>query len=120
MLSEIKLAGQGASFFGTRFLGRGLREKLETVLGEDEGGQSQVRIDFANLGVTQSFLDEFLGVLVVRKGKALVDRLAFAGCTNQTRALLEFVIGSRLSDHDKLASKTRVRGYQMQRDMISG
>ena len=38
MLSEINLAGQGASFFGTRFLGRGLREKLEIVLDEDEGG----------------------------------------------------------------------------------
>jgi hypothetical protein len=118
MLSEINLATQGTNFFGTRFLGRGLREKLEALLSEDEG-KREVCIDFANLGVTQSFLDEFLGVLVVSKGSDLVDRVAFAGCTSETRALLEFVIGSRLRDRDRLTSKTRVHGYQMQRNIIS-
>jgi len=119
MLSEINLADQGNSFFGTRFLGRGLREKLEAFLSEDEG-KREVRIDFANLGVTQSFLDEFLGVLVVSQGQEIVDRIAFAHCTTETRALLEFVIGSRLSDRERLASKIRVHGYQSRRDLITG
>lgn len=112
MLSEIKLGE--VPFYGTRFLGRGLRERLEVLLSSD----GEIRVDFAHAGVTQSFLDEFLGVLVVSVGQPLVDRLIFAGCTRETRALLEFVIGARLSDRAHLSSKNRTSNLHIAKSGI--
>lgn len=118
MLKELHLEQQDASFYGTRYLGRGLREKLQGLLSDEE--VTEIRIDFANHGVTQSFLDEFLGVLVVSSGETLVSRLIFANCTHQTRALLNLVIGSRLNDHERLSAKNRARAHQMRTDFHAG
>jgi hypothetical protein len=103
MSKEISLKDTGMSFYGSRFTGRALRQQLERLL-ESEG---DVRINFGHLGTTQSFLDEFLGVVVVRMGDAVVDRLVFSECEDDTRALLNLVIGARLDDHLRLSSKTR-------------
>jgi hypothetical protein len=103
MVSEINLKAGGKPFLGTRFLGRGLRAQLEKLL--DVPGD--VRINFGHIGVTQSFLDEFVGVLVVRSGQPLIDRLIFAECSRDARALLELVIGARLEDHERLSAKGR-------------
>jgi hypothetical protein len=80
-----------------------MRAELERLL-EQPG---DVRIDFDRITATQSFLDEFVGVVVCRQGQAVVDRLVFAGCTGDVRALLELVIGARLEDHEQLAAAGR-------------
>jgi hypothetical protein len=103
MSQVINLRKGGHAFLGTRFLGRELRQQLEQLL-ERPG---DVRIQFEQIGVTQSFLDEFVGVLVVRQGQALVDRLVFVACSRDAQALLELVIGARLDDHDRLSAKAR-------------
>lgn len=103
MNRAILLRRDGRPFLGTRYLGRQLRIQLETLL-ETPG---DVRIGFDQVGVTQSFLDEFIGVIVVREGQALVDRLVFVGCSPDIRALLELVIGARLEDHARLSAKAR-------------
>jgi hypothetical protein len=103
MSRDIELRLEGRAFLGTRYLGRELRMRLERLL--DTPGD--VRIRFGQIGVTQSFLDEFIGVLVVRYGQTLVDRLVFVGCSRDAEALLELVIGARLEDHEHLSAKAR-------------
>lgn len=95
-----------------RYLGRELRQQLEQLL-EKPG---DVRIQFEQVGVTQSFLDEFVGVLVVRHGQSLVDRLVFVGCSRDAQALLELVIGARLEDHDRLSAKARASSNHRPRE----
>jgi hypothetical protein len=103
MSQVISLRKGEHSFLGTRFLGRELRLQLERLL-ELPG---DIRIQFDQIGVTQSFLDEFVGVLVVGRGQPLIDRLIFVGCSRDAQALLELVIGARLEDHERLSAKAR-------------
>jgi uncharacterized protein DUF4325 len=115
MSHELNLSG--TPFYGTRFLGRSLRSALENLIGSPEE-PVEVRINFASVGVTQSFLDEFLGVLVVNQGQPLVDRLIFTGTTKETRALLGLVIGARLHDRARLSAKTRIANYSAGKSLL--
>lgn len=103
MSTVIRLGEGERTFLGGRFLGRSYRALIERALDDD----GDIHLDFSRRGATQSFLDELLGVVVAQRGGAFLDRVVFVGCTDDVRALLEFVIGARIEDHERLAARGR-------------
>ena len=77
------------------------RDRLTRQL---EGGDT-VQVDFTGAFVTPSFVDELFGPLILRAGPRVLERLAFSGCSEDTRAILNLVFAGRLRDYSAL--KTR-------------
>lgn len=96
------LANTDPSIFmlGTRSAAAPIRARIEAALA---GDHADVRIDFSGVDVTQSFVDELLGMLILRHGETVLGRLAFEGCTEDTRAIIRFVARSRARDFKHLA-----------------
>ena len=107
----IRLSTFGYPFLGSRLIAREIRLEIERSLRE----RGEVRIDFGQIGATQSFIDELVGVLVAQQGGALLSSLVFANCSADIKALLQFVIGSRLRDFAEL-SKARDKQTPAERD----
>lgn len=91
-------AGQDPQIFmlGTRAVAADLRAQVEAGL--DEG--RKVCVDFEGVLVSQSFMDEFLGVLITRYGPAVLDRLEFKNCHEEVRAAVRFVTHFRTREFD--------------------
>ena len=87
---------------GTRYSAIALRESIEQRL---ESCQT-VQIEFNGVFVTQSFVDELIGPMILRIGPAVLQRLAFSGCNDDTKAILSLVFASRLQD---FASRQQAR-----------
>ena len=83
-------------FFGTRFIGQQMRGELEALRDRHQ----DVEVDFTGLNPTQSFIDEMIGVLVLRYGPAILQRLTFKGCNEDIQTILHFVVSSRLADFE--------------------
>jgi hypothetical protein len=79
---------------GTRYSAISLRQHVEERL---EGCET-VRVDFGGVFVTQSFVDELFGPLILRMGPIVLERLVFAGCSEDTQAILKLVFASRIRD----------------------
>jgi len=79
---------------GTRYSAISLRQHLEERLESCES----VRVDFSGVFVTQSFVDELLGPLILRIGPTVVQRFVFLGCSDDTQAILKLVFASRIRD----------------------
>ncbi len=86
-----------ANFLGTRFLARPLRQQLETALEEHRN----VTIDFSTISVTQSFIDELMGILILKNGPDLISRIAFKKCSTDVKEIIRLVIGKRINDYRK-------------------
>lgn len=69
-----------------------IRDQIEQAL---QSGDNVV-IDFAGIHVTQSFVDELIGVLVMQRGKAVLSSLTFKNCSSEVKAILHFVVSDRL------------------------
>lgn len=80
---------------GTRYTAVAVRREVEGALLRGQ----HVQLDFKQLLVTQSFADELLGPLVLRRGPGLLNNLSFAGCTEDTKAIVRLVLASRLGDY---------------------
>ncbi len=81
------------AFLASRTTGAKMRQQVELLLLE----HSQIEIDFTSIGLTQSFADEFVGILAYRHGKDVFSRVAFKGCTVEHKKILSFVVSHRLS-----------------------
>ncbi|MDB6103164.1 MAG: hypothetical protein JWO52_3163 [Gammaproteobacteria bacterium] len=79
---------------GTRHSAISLRERVEERLESCEA----VHVDFDGLFVTQSFVDELFGPLILRMGPTVLQRLVFLGCSEDTQAILKLVFASRIKD----------------------
>jgi hypothetical protein len=79
---------------GTRYSAISLRERVEERL---ESCRT-VEVDFNGSFVTQSFVDELFGPLILRIGPTVLQRLVFLGCSEDTQAILKLVFASRLKD----------------------
>lgn len=102
MNNVIKLSDYtGLNLLGTRFIARTIRVSIQQALQTGE-----VVLDFTNIEVTQSFVDELIGPLVLTEGPALLQRLAFSHCTPNAQAIIRFVVSSRLADHSAGRSRT--------------
>lgn len=97
---------ESVEVFGTRHSALNLRDRISKQL---DSGQD-VQVDFHGVFVTQSFVDELFGSLILRMGPALLERLTFSGCSPETRAILNLVFASRLKDFSlRQASPVRAR-----------
>jgi hypothetical protein len=112
MKKSIQLAATtGLRVLGTRYLARRIRQSLS----DDVVQSSGVEIDFTGTEVTQSFVDELLGPLLLRHGEKVLETVVFRGCSENARAVIMFVISGRLSDYEKLRSTVpAVRGASLQ------
>lgn len=94
MMRTTELALQsrlGGTFAGMRVKAEPLREEVEKVLAE--GGE--VVLNFQGLEVTQAFIDELVGNLILKQGPSVLERVVFRGCSPTVRAIVEFVAADR-------------------------
>lgn len=83
------------SFLGSRFRARELREELEQLVARTD----EVVLDFSGMkSATQSFVDELVGVMVLKHGPDIINRLVFKGCSDDIKEILSFVVSSRTDD----------------------
>lgn len=98
MRSEIFLANMARGrFIGTRATAATLREQVEIAL--TQGGE--VVFDFSGIEATQSFIDELVGSLVLRNGPDILSRIVFKSCSDDVRAVIEFVATDRCDQYIK-------------------
>jgi hypothetical protein len=88
---------------GTRNVALPLRQRVESAL---QSGPGNVCLDFTGVTVTQSYMDELLGVLILRYGPALLERVAFKMCSEDVRAVIQFVASARIRDYRELTEKS--------------
>lgn len=84
---------------GARATAMPLREQVEIVLAQANG--TEVVFDFSAVEATQSFIDELVGVLILRHGPDVLDRLIFKSCSDDVRAIIEFVAADRCDQYIK-------------------
>lgn len=91
-------ASLGPSIFmlGTRDVAAPLRDKVESALDAHSG---TVCVDFRELLVSHSFMDEFLGVMILRRGPAVLDRVLFRNCNDDVKAVIQLVASIRTRDY---------------------
>ena len=77
--------------FGMRSSAVPLRKTIEQALGKGD----EVVVNFTGVEVTQSFVDELLGALILRDGPQVMQRLVLKGCSAQTRGIVKFVAADR-------------------------
>jgi hypothetical protein len=100
------LANTDPSIFilGTREEALPLRQKVEQALDQSE---LTVCVDFSGITVTQSFIDEFVGVLILRRGPSVLQQVAFRQCSEEVQAVIRFVVSSRIHDYNETARPAR-------------
>lgn len=82
---------------GARLTAVPLRVQVEETLAQG----AEVVFDFSSVEATQSFIDELVGVLVLRHGPDVLDRLIFKSCSDDVRAIIEFVAADRCDQYIK-------------------
>ena|ERR1700733_3408437 len=95
------------SFLGTRFIAKRVRPSIAAALSDT----NLVVIDFAGVDVTQSFIDELLGPLVLEFGEELLKRLAFRSCSETAQTIIRFVVSNRLTDYATLRGHSDPRSF---------
>ena len=75
-----------------------VRDELEVTLAQ---AGAEVVLDFSGISATQSFVDELVGVLVLRHGPDILSRIVFKGCSDDVRAIIEFVVADRCDQYSK-------------------
>lgn len=83
---------------GSRFAATPIREQLEKTLARQKG---DVSLDFSGVVATQSFVDELIGVLLLKNGVSVLERVIFKGCSPDVRAIIEFVATDRCDQYMK-------------------
>lgn len=76
---------------GIRALAVPIRLEAERVLRQGR----EVVLDFSGVGVTQSFVDELVGAVILRQGPDVLSKIIFKGCSEDVRDILKFVTADR-------------------------
>jgi len=93
MQTLISLArSEAVRTLGMRASATPYRKEIEQQL--DTG--NKVAIDFAGKDATQSFVDELIGALVLRRGRAVLASLSFKNCSEDVKAIIKFVVNDRV------------------------
>ncbi|HQU99312.1 MAG TPA: STAS-like domain-containing protein [Nitrosomonas sp.] len=74
---------------------------LRTQLDDAIVSGADIIFDFARIEVTQSFIDELIGSLILRFGPNILDKLVFKSCSDNVRAIIEFVVADRVDQYLK-------------------
>lgn len=83
----------------------GIRAKAVPIRHQVEAAVAQgqdVVISFAGVDATQSFVDELLGVLILKHGPDILEKLVFQSCSENVRAIVEFVAADRADQFRKI------------------
>lgn len=92
---KLGLSEKARVFHGSRATGQQLRFEIEEALNAND----RVTLDFAGVGVvTQSYIDEAIGVLILQFGPGVLQRLSFKNCNEDVKAVLNYVAGTRSED----------------------
>lgn len=93
-------ASLGPSIFmlGTRDVATPLRDRVENALDACDG---TICVDFREVLVSQSFMDEFLGVMILRRGPSVLDRVIFRNCNDDVKAAIRLVATIRTRDYEE-------------------
>ena len=87
-------SGDKDHFFGTRVRARLIRGQIENLLAT---GTPSIIIDFSGVsGLTQSFVDELVGQVVLRQGPSVISRFQFKGCSKDTQTIIQLVLEDRV------------------------
>jgi len=88
-------AQEARVFHGGRSAGQQLRMEIEDFLNAND----YITLDFSGVGVvTQSYIDEAIGVLVLEYGQNILSRLAFKNCNEDVAAVIRYVASTRAED----------------------
>jgi hypothetical protein len=92
MITQIALQQHAIGrMMGMRSSAAPIRKTIEHALHEGQ----EVVVNFTGVEVTQSFVDELLGALILRDGPGVMQRLILRGCSEQTRGIVRFVAADR-------------------------
>lgn len=80
-------------FLASRTTAAVLRQEIERQL----VAHHPIEIDFTGVNVTQSFTDELIGVIAYKHGPAILKQIAFKGCSQEHKKIIQFVVSHRLS-----------------------
>jgi hypothetical protein len=80
------------TLLSTRTVATSLRDFVDFTL---SATTNDAVLDFHGLGATTAFIDELVGGLVLRYGPSILTRLRFLGCSEDVRAIIEFVAADR-------------------------
>jgi hypothetical protein len=87
---------------GIRALAKPIRHEVEEAL---KLGQ-EVVFDFSGVGVTQSFVDELIGAVILREGPCVLSKMLFKGCSDDARAILKFVTSDRSEQFHQITARS--------------
>ncbi len=93
------------SALGTRTAAKPLRQQVESEL---QSTQGDICLDFEGITVTQGYMDELLGVLILRYGPSVLERVAFKACSDDVKAVIQFVANTRGRDFKELTNRVGV------------
>ena len=65
---------------------------------------ADVAFDFSGVEVTQGFVDELIGTLILKQGPDVLRQIVFKSCSEDTRAIIEFVAADRADQYRKACS----------------
>lgn len=96
MTKQIALAQYAhGQMIGMRSSAIPLRQMIEDTLLVG----AEVAIDFSGVEVTQSFVDELIGALILRKGPQVMSKMILKGCSRTTQGIVRFVVTDRAKQH---------------------
>jgi hypothetical protein len=92
------LASRDSAIFmlGTRDVAAPLRSQVQDAI---DANQTPVCVDFQGRLASQSFMDEFLGMLILRNGPAILERIIFQNCHDDVKATINLVATIRSKDY---------------------
>lgn len=94
MQAKVRLKRDGmVRTYGIRASAVPYREQIERFLAT---GNSVV-VDFSGYDVTQSFVDELIGSLILRNGRGVFSHLIFENCSPEVKSIIRFVVQDRIN-----------------------
>jgi hypothetical protein len=93
MQTQINLAAGSETVrtLGMRASATPYRKEIERSL---DTGYS-VAIDFSGKDATQSFVDELIGGLILKRGRGVLSSLSFKNCPDDVKSIIKFVVNDR-------------------------
>ncbi len=94
----LRILDHGA-FIGSRFTGKEVRQQISAALSAGD----QVVLDFGGVqSVSDSFLDEMLGMLIEQQGPSILQRLVFSSCEQPIEEAIRFSLEEALTSGGSL------------------
>lgn len=82
---------------GPRITATSILEKVELALHT----RQDVVLNFAGVEATQSFIDGLVGVLILKHGPSVLEKLIFKSCSDDVKAIVQFVAADRCDQYLK-------------------